>query len=109
MRDGQMQDQIPKWHGLNKINSILTDTLNNMDELYKNYPNIENINPNNTDSYLNELDVIRNKFYNLTIKNPNPIKDVKKNSDSLEPVYISVNRFNFRKSGILKQKILISI
>jgi hypothetical protein len=94
IRDGQMQTTIPRWQGFNQINSILTGTLNNMDDLYKNYPNIEDIKLDSPESYISDLADFRDKFNNFTIVNPNPINETRNNLSILEPNYISVNNSN---------------
>ena len=64
MKDGQMNTNIPRWHGLKEINSILTGTLNNIDDLNNNYPSIEGIQSDNADSYIADLNGFRNKYIN---------------------------------------------
>jgi hypothetical protein len=85
MKDGQMTTIIPKWQGLNQINSILTGTSDNIDELNDDYYSIDNILIDDSDSYLSDLNEFRNKYSNITIANPNPLK-----YSIDKPIYITV-------------------
>lgn len=87
MKEGQMNDKINRWRGLNQINTILTGLNTQLDGLNNNYVIIQNVEIERSDKYLADLEFFKNKYINFTIKNPNPIN---KSPEQLRPIYISV-------------------
>jgi hypothetical protein len=87
MKEGQMNDKIDRWRGLNQINTILTGVTEQLDVLNKNYGMIQNVEIDKSDKYLADLESFKNKYIDFTIKNPNPIN---RSPAELQPIYISV-------------------